>query len=120
MEKAAEFPSIKIGDKDYVVKFTRGKLYDLSKAGIDFAPTFKRNGSQANIVMNRAQAIDVLHCLIEYPGTARELAEVLWDRSAEIIDVLWASWVKAFPPAPAKPATAQELADSAPITETKQ
>jgi hypothetical protein len=115
MEKDQEFPAIQIGDKTYPVKFTRGKLYDMAKAGIEYTPRIR----DGKVMMNRAQAIDVLHMLVDFKGTQHDLAELMWDRTAEVVDVLWSAWVKAYPPAPVT-VQPQDLAETKPVTETKQ
>lgn len=90
-DTGVEYPTLTLGDGNtYTVKFTRGTLYRLSKAGVKFSPVFTKNSSSASL----SNVIDTLKVVIDYPGTAEELTEIAFDQKDEILSVLCAAWVK--------------------------
>ena len=89
-ETGVDYPEIELGGEKYPVKFTRGTLYRLSKAGIAFNPTFLKGGASVQL----SNLIDTLHLVIQYPGTAEELTELVYDRRDEISGVLIEAWGK--------------------------
>lgn len=88
------YPEIELGGKKYVVKFTRGLIYRMGKAGIDFRPVV----TQGSITVPFSTLVDVLHMAITFEGTPEDLAEVLYDKRNEAMTALIGAWAKMLPP----------------------
>ena len=83
-----DYPTIDLGGKTYTIKYTRAAVYDLSKAGVNL------QGKQIPF----HQIVDAMHILIEFPGTQRELAELLHGRVQEAWDKMNIAAGKIMPP----------------------
>lgn len=91
-----EYPILKIGEQTYTVKFTRGMLYRMNKASIQFLPTFAPGGQAATLQLG--QLIDTLHMAINFQGTHEDLAELVFDRRDEVAVLLIDAWGKVILP----------------------
>lgn len=90
-----EYPTIELGGKSYVVKFTRGALlYRLSKGGANIADLGGPKSFSASI--------DVLHAVLggQFSGTVEELAELVFGEGkiASVAQVIAEALGKVFPP----------------------
>lgn len=85
-----EYPELELGGVTYEVKFTRGILYRLDKAGVTFNPQFTKTTSTVKL----ANLIDVLHMVISFEGTHEELAELAYDKRDEVSSKLIQAWGK--------------------------
>lgn len=93
------YPEIELGGKTYVLKFTRGTLYRLDKAGIVFNPRFTNLGKpNQQVTMPLAMFIDSLKIVIGFEGDPEELTELVFDRQGEIMDLMLDAWGKAVLP----------------------
>jgi hypothetical protein len=90
----AEYPTIELGGTIYEVKFTRGLMYRLDKAGIQFAPKLSRTGGVVNSECSISTLMDTLHMAIGFPGTIDELVELAFDKRDEILSILMDGWGK--------------------------
>lgn len=85
-----EYPKLELGGKTYELKFTRGLMYRMDKAGVLFNATIKKTSS----TMNFSNIVDVLHMAIRFDGTHEDLAELAFDRRDEITSLLVEAWSK--------------------------
>jgi len=88
------YPEIELGGKKYTVKFTRGMIYRMGKAGVSFSPRLTGSPDAQLITMEFSQLIDVLHLAIDFPGTHEELAELAYDKRGELVTALVTAWSK--------------------------
>jgi len=96
-----QFPTLELGGKTYIVKFTRGGLiYRLNK-----------NGAELDLYGPKriAANIDLLHAALwgQFEGTAEGLADLVFaeDKLTLVGEILGEALKKVFPPTP-KPAAA--------------
>ena len=89
-ETGVDYPEIELGGQKYPIKFTRGTLYRLSKAGIHFNPVFAKGGYSLDI----SNLIDTLHMVIQFAGTHEELTELVYDQRWHVSAVLVEAWGK--------------------------
>ena len=94
MESPVEYPKITLGGTEYEVKFTRGLLYRLEKAGIVFTPAIKNRGASCGLVV----LMETLHMAIGFKGTVEELTEIAFDQRDEVLTVLVDGWGKVMLP----------------------
>ena len=85
-----EYPKVKIGETEYEVKFTRSVLYRMGKMGLKFSPRVSNGVMQAEF----HEIVDLLHLSTGFPGTAEELAELIYDQRHELIAPVVAAWGK--------------------------
>lgn len=104
-----EYPKVELGGVTYEVKFTRGLIYRMDKAGISFTPRFLNQGKQ--VQLSFSNLIDVLRMAISFPGTAEELAELAYDKRNEITTALVNGWGNLLLSSKAPVAAAQPEAD---------
>lgn len=121
IKSTIEYPKLELGDQTYEIKFTRGLLFRLDKAGIQFNATINKTRS----TMGLANLIEVLHMAINFPGTTEELAELAFDKRDEIMTVLVEAWGKVVLPSlqarvAAQAAAQQGTAETNPKPETVQ
>jgi hypothetical protein len=104
-----EYPTIELGGKTYIVKFSRGILYRLGKAGVDIRTT---RGLGDTINMPFTQLVDAYHVVIAFEGTHEELAELLFDKKGDALTKLILAVGKTLPAAPIKlqePAASEQI-----------
>jgi hypothetical protein len=96
-----EYPTIKLGEKIYPVKWTAANEYDMSAAGVSLmgVPNPHAPG-KVNIPFH--QVVDALHILIGFEGTKHELAELITGRSQEAYEKIVLARGKATPSKTAK------------------
>ncbi len=100
------FPEIDLGGKKYAVKFTRGTMYRLDKAGIPFSPNVSNN----QVTSKFSNIVDVLHMVVGFEGSHEDLAELIYDRRNEIQTILVEAWGKVVLPSLQAMASAQAAA----------
>ena len=83
-----EHPVIELAGVKYPVKFTRGMLYNMGVAGIKFNPVVTAGTARVDFHV----IVDVMKLAIEWPGTAQELAEVLFDKRDQALTMLMEGW----------------------------
>ena len=106
-----EYPTIELGGKLYIVKFTRGGImYRLSKAGVDITTLGTARGFSS--------IIDMLHAALfgQYLGDAESLAELVINenKTSVVSNAINEALGKAFPPTQTTAAGAAEPA-AAPV-----
>lgn len=109
-----KYPTIKVGDAEYEVKFTRGVLYRLEKAGVIFNPRFTNGGK--TWTLSFSNVVDVLHACIDFNGTHEQLAELIFDTRDVAANILMEAWGNLMLPSTkrrAAAATAQRQAEAA-------
>ena len=90
-----EYPTLEIGGVKYTVKFSRGLLYRMGKAGVVFAPQVINQGTA--VTMPFHQLVDVLTMAISWPGDNESLAELVYPIRGDAVAALMQAWGKAFP-----------------------
>lgn len=88
------YPEIELGGVTYSVKFTRGLIYKLDKAGINFAPKITREGETYHSQCSFSTIVDTLKLAIDFEGTSEDLAELCFEKRDQILDILVAGWGK--------------------------
>ena len=91
-----EYPTIKLGEKVYTIKWTPITEYDLSAAGVNMQGIPNPHNPQ-KITIPFHTVIDALHILANFGGTKYELAELVSGRTQEAWDKIIASRGKATP-----------------------
>lgn len=93
-----EYPTIELGGKTYTVKFSRGLLYRLAKAGVKIETRQIAGG----VSMPFEILVDAYHVLIGFEGSHEELAEMMFDKRGEALNKLLVAVGKTLPAAPIK------------------
>lgn len=99
-----EFPTLDLGGKTYVVKFSGSALYRLEKLSVPVAFEKAENGG---VQLKLKQMVDMLHPIINFAGTHEDLADLVMPIKQQVFDALLSALGKAFPPA-ARPLKADE------------
>lgn len=106
-----EYPKVQIGDVEYDVKFTAETMYDLGRAGIAFNPKWDAQTSTWSCEFTNM--CDVLKIVVGFPGTARELAGLVFDTRDDIVVALIDGWGKVVLPSLQRRAAAAKARQAA-------
>lgn len=87
-----QYPTVQIGDATYEIRFTAETMYDLGLAGIAFNP--KWDAQTSTWSCDFTNMCQVLKVVIGFPGTARELAGLVFDTRDDIVVALIDGWGK--------------------------
>jgi hypothetical protein len=79
-----EYPTIKLGEKVYAIKWSAATEYDMSAAGVSLGGVASPIPGKVNIPFH--QVVDALSILIGFEGTKHELAELVTGRTQEAYD----------------------------------